>query len=104
MKKSILIVDDHDDLASLLTKEFTKSGHSVKILANRSEAVDLIETERFDLVISDLDGEQLVVETGEPDAECLPDEVESSRSSIKAFKICITNYDKENFSEDELKF
>lgn len=104
MKKNILIVDDHDDLASLLTRKFTKLGHTVKILENRDEAVELIETERFDLVISDLDGEQLSVQRGKTDAECLPDEIEAQRSQIKAFKICVTNFDKENFSEDELKF
>ena len=104
MKKKILIVDDHDDLASLLTKEFTKSGHSVKALDNRDEAVELIEKENFDLVISDLDGEELVVQRGKSDPECLPDEIETERSHIKAFKICVTNFKKEDFSEEELKF
>jgi len=104
MKKKILIVDDHDDLASLLTHEFSKFGHSVIILENRDEAVELLEKQDFDLVISDLDGEQLVGETSENDSACLPDEVESSRSAIKAFKICISNYDIESFSEEEVKF
>jgi serine/threonine-protein kinase RsbW len=99
-----LIVDDHDDLASLLTKEFSKFGHTVKTLENRDEAVEIIETEKFDLVISDLDGEQLAVQRGRTDAECLPDEIGTSRSSIKAFKICVTNFNKEKFTEEELKF
>ncbi len=103
MKKKILIVDDHDDLASLLTKEFTKLGHSVKIIENRADAVDLINGENFDLVISDLDGEQLIAQESENGAECLPDEAESSRSLIKAFKICVSNYNNENFTEEELK-
>lgn len=103
--KKILIVDDHDDLASLLTQEFTKSGHSVKILENRGDAVELLETKDFDIVITDLDGEHLTAQNGAEDAECLPDAAEDSRrSSVKAFKICISNYDKETFSEDDLKF
>jgi serine/threonine-protein kinase RsbW len=102
--KKILIVDDHDDLASLLTKEFTKLGHQVKTIENRAEAVDLIDGEDFDLVISDLDGEQLVAQKGVENVECLPDEVESSRSLIKAFKICVSNYKSDDFSEDDLKF
>ncbi len=103
MQKKILIVDDHDDLASLLTKEFTKLGHSIKIVENRAEAVELIDSEDFDLVISDLDGEQLVVQKGAHDAECLPEKEENSRSLIKAFKICVSNYDNSNFTEEELK-
>jgi serine/threonine-protein kinase RsbW len=102
--KKILIVDDHDDLASLLTKEFTKSGHSVKILENRGDAVELLETKDFDVVITDLDGEHLTAQNGDADASSLPDTPDDSRSSIKAFKICISNYDKETFSEEELKF
>ena len=104
MKKKILIVDDHDDLASLLSQEFTKFGHSVKILENRCDAVELLETKSFDVVISDLDGEHLHAPVNEPDSECLPDAQEETRSSIKAFKICISNYDKDAFSEDDLKF
>ncbi|HEY8561167.1 MAG TPA: ATP-binding protein [Pyrinomonadaceae bacterium] len=100
--KKILIVDDHDDLASLLTKEFTKSGHSVKILENRDEAVELLEKKVFDVVITDLDGENLSAAT---DARCLPDAPDDARrSAVKAFKICISNFDKNNFDEDELKF
>ncbi len=101
--KKILIVDDHDDLASLLTIEFTKRGHSVKTIENRADAVQLINGEDFDLVISDLDGEQLSVQTNENDATCLPSAIEDTRSLIKAFKICTSHYDRENFSEEELK-
>ncbi len=102
--KKILIIDDHDDLASLLTKEFTKLGHSVKTTDNRIDAVEIIDGEDFDVVISDLDGEQLVFQKGEHTAECLPDKIENSRSLIKAFKICVSHYDREDFNEEELKF
>jgi serine/threonine-protein kinase RsbW len=104
MKKNILIIDDHDDLASLLTQEFTKHGHTVKILENRGAAVELLERKDFDLVITDLDGEQLASPTNGADATCLPRAPEDARSSIKAFKICISNYNKKDFSEEELKF
>ena len=103
--KKILIIDDHDDLASLLTKEFTKVGHTVKILENRDAAVDLLERKDFDVVITDLDGEHLQASKNEADPECLPAAPEEeSRSPIKAFKICISNFEKENFNEDDLKF
>jgi len=106
--KKILIIDDHDDLASLLTKAFTKSGHSVKILEKRDEAVELLERKDFDVVITDLEGENLTdapEDNSDTDPECLPDAPEDPRrSSVKAFKLCISNFDKDNFSEDELKF
>lgn len=101
MQKKILIVDDHDDLASLLTREFSELGHEVKTIENRPDAIELIENEKFALIISDLDGENLTVEAG--DAECLPAEVEDKRSAVKAFKICVKNKGEEAFSEDELK-
>ncbi len=105
MQKKILIVDDHDDLASRLTKEFNKLGHIVKVIENRKEAVELIDREEFDVVISDLDGEQLAP-PADAAPECLPDAAtaEEARSLIKAFKICISNYKQEEFNEEELKF
>ena len=105
MNKNILIVDDHDDLATLLTQEFTKSGHRVKILENRGSAVELLERKEFDVVITDLDGEYLCAPENGTDTHCLPDAPEDpQRSSVKAFKICISNYDKDKFTEDDLKF
>lgn len=107
MQKKILIIDDHDDLETLLTDEFEKQGHFIKSLENRDEAVDLLESEKFDLIVTDLDGENLQSsKNGNAEsAECLPEEIEAApRSNIKAFKICISNYKNENFSEDELKY
>jgi serine/threonine-protein kinase RsbW len=104
MKKNILIIDDHDDLASLLMHEFTKRGHRVKILENRDEAVELLERKDFDLVITDLDGEHLHPPANGADASCLPRAPEDTRSAIKAFKICLSNYNEDDFSEDELRF
>ncbi len=106
MQKKILIVDDHDDLSTALTDEFSRLGHLVEIRENRDEAVELIEDKSFDLIISDLDGEHLTAELNEVDDEiaCLPDAVtDDSRSNIKAFKICVTNYKNNKFTEDELK-
>jgi len=106
MQKKILIVDDHDDLSTALTGEFSRLGHLVETRESREEAVELIEDKNFDLVITDLDGEHL---TAEPDEEdeitCLPDATaaDDSRSNIKAFKICVSNYKKGEFNEDELK-
>src|SRR5688572_25176161 len=106
MQKKILIIDDHDDLATALTAEFSGIGHQVKISEDRSEAIELIENEDFDVIITDLDGEHLTPEPQETNgAECLPEDVpeSESRSQIRAFKLCITNYESDKFTEDELK-
>lgn len=106
MQKKILIIDDHDDLATALKAEFSGVGHQVRISEDRSEAVRLIENEDFDVIITDLDGEHLTPEPKETaDIECLPEDVTDSepRSQVKAFKLCITNYESDSFTEDELK-
>lgn len=105
MQKKILIVDDHDDLSTVLTREFSQFGHSIKTADSRDEAVELIEKENFDLIITDLDGENLTDEDGESDDEitCLPEAEDNPRSNIKAFKICVSNYKNNEFTEDELK-
>jgi serine/threonine-protein kinase RsbW len=105
MQKKILIVDDHDDLRTALTEEFGKDGHFIKVTESRDEAVEFIENENFDLIITDLDGEHLISQKAESNnrATCLPDATADSRSNVKAFKLCVSNYGKEDFTEDELK-
>lgn len=106
MQKKILIVDDHDDLSTALTGEFSRLGHLVETTESRAEAVELIEDKKFDLIISDLDGEHLITEPDKEndDITCLPDAaLEDSRSNIKAFKICVASYRDGEFPEEELK-
>lgn len=106
MQKKILIVDDHDDLSTALTEEFSRSGHLVETIESRDEAVERIESKNFDLVITDLDGENLIADANDADdVECLPEPIsaDESRSNIKAFKICVSRYKNNEFSEEELK-
>ena len=102
MQKKILIVDDYDDLSTALTAEFSQSGHLVKTVETRDEAVELIEKENFDLIITDLDGEHLRGKNT-ADAACLPEPAADSRSQIKAFKICVSGYETDEFNEAEIK-
>ena len=106
MQKKILILDDHDDLKTLLTDEFAKRDYQILSTEDRSEAVDLINSEDFDLIITDLDGEHLIATKNGNDQEisCLPEDENSIRSNIKAFKLCISNYKTEKTSEEELKY
>ncbi|MFN2502156.1 MAG: ATP-binding protein [Pyrinomonadaceae bacterium] len=106
MQRQILIIDDHDDLASSLDEVFTHQGHSVKVLERRTEALALTDIEAYDLVITDLDvGGDL--QRALPDGngtECLPDDVETKRNEhVKAFKLCASNFRRDEFDEDELK-
>jgi len=107
MQRRILIVDDHDDLSTALKEVFSKSGYYVKTTESRDEAVELDETDAFDLVISDLDGDKIFTKkkTDESDNSCLPeaDPEECNLSHVKAFKVCATNYRREDYNEDELK-
>ena len=102
MPKKILIVDDYDDLSTALTAEFSRAGHHIKTAETRDEAVGCIEAENFDLIITDLDGEHLTAESAD-EMTCLPAAESDSRSSIKAFKICVSNYKTDEFAEEELK-
>lgn len=102
MQKKILIVDDYDDLSTALTDEFSRLGHFIKTVESRDEAVRFIEEENFDLIISDLGGEHLAAETND-EITCLPDAESALPASIKAFKICVSNYKNNEFTEDELK-
>ena len=104
MHKRILIIDDYDDLGTTLQKEFGRDGNIVKITKTRESAVAFIENDNFDVVITDLDGENMLADDASAaEINCLPDAVDDTRSHIKAFKICISNYDREDFTEAELK-
>jgi serine/threonine-protein kinase RsbW len=107
MQRRILIVDDHDDLSSALKEVFNNTGYFVKTTESRDEAIKLDETHDYDVVITDLDGDKAFPGEEEKSDEntCLPVEEndESGRSFVRAFKICATNFRREDFKEDELK-
>ena len=107
MQKKILIVDDHDDLKTVLTEVFSQTGYFVKSTESRREAVELDKSNNFDLVITDLDGDKAFSEDNADKNidSCLPSNTaeDYDRSFVKAFKICATNFKRENFDETELK-
>ena len=103
MQRRILIIDDHDDLASALSEVFTETDHVVEIAENRIDALNVANIKSFDLVIIDLDGEK---HASKPTAngkipECLS--TTSTGENIKAFKLCASNFRRDEFDEDELK-
>ena len=96
MQRRILIIDDHDDLASALEEVFEASGHAVHIIDNRADALEVPGFDQFDLVITDLD----VQSTRQPSLNgSSPDSLEH----IKAFKVSAANFTRSQFDERELK-
>ncbi|MEO6655406.1 MAG: ATP-binding protein [Pyrinomonadaceae bacterium] len=105
MQRRILIIDDHDDLATALEEVFSHVGHDVRVLERRAEAMALQSLDEFDLVITDLDvvGPAMGSANGNG-AVCLPD-MPAARADehVKAFKLCASNFRLDEFDEDELK-
>lgn len=114
MQRKILIIDDHDDLASALEEVFVTTGHAVEVLENYKQAMAVPDMEGYDLVITDLDVHHADVGqfngngNGQNDnAECMPEiELEEGeplpKEDIKAFKLCASNFRRDAFNEDEL--
>ena len=107
MEKKFLIIDDYDDLRTALAESFSKNGNIIKTTNNRDDGIRLMKTAGFDVIITDLDGNDLIIEddeSTEDGAEYLPEEIEvEQRSQVKAFKISIPNYKNGKFSDAEIK-
>ncbi|CAN5764227.1 hypothetical protein BH24ACI3_BH24ACI3_10250 [soil metagenome] len=106
MERNILIIDDHDDLASSLQEVFSHLGHTVEVLKNWADAVRRDDVESFDLVITDLDFKffSAVTPHDQNGAECLPEmPTDLSSGHSKVFKICATNFRRDEFNEEQLK-
>jgi serine/threonine-protein kinase RsbW len=102
MNRKILIIDDHDDLATAIEEVFTHLGHSVTVVEDRVQALSIGNLEEFDLVITDLDGPASTMNFN--GATCLPRIGASNGAEhIKAFKLCAANFRRDGFDEDELR-
>ncbi len=53
-KLKILVVDDEDQIVDLLTTILETSGHEVTGIAEAARAIDLLQKEEFDLLLTDL--------------------------------------------------
>lgn len=106
MQRQILIIDDHDDLATSLGEVFTQTGHKVVVVENRMDALKIGNIEGFDLVVTDLDVSPADAEN-DPNCKapvCLPESIIANVGEhVKAFKLCAANFRRDEFNEDELK-
>ncbi|MDM7922596.1 MAG: ATP-binding protein [Pyrinomonadaceae bacterium] len=104
MQRRILIIDDHDDLATSLEEVFTHVGHQVRVVERRADALAIENIEDFDIVITDLDVPSAAVAENCDGPVCLPKMPEVPLAEhIKAFKICGSNFRRDEFDEEELK-
>lgn len=106
MQRRILIIDDHDDLATSLEEVFSHVGHDVDVVEDRKRALEIGDLEAYDFVITDLDvdASQPTIESNGVNTTCLPKFAAAiAGEHIKAFKICAANFRREEFDEEELK-
>ena len=105
MQREILIIDDHDDMATALEEVFVAGGHSVKVVETRQDALEIDNIEGYDLVVTDLDvlpRDECTTNGHVP--VCLPEHIIAGVGEhVKAFKICAANFRRDEFKEDELK-
>jgi CheY-like chemotaxis protein len=50
----ILVIDDEKDICNILSTLFSRDGHDVKAVTSGKEGIDLIRSEEYDFVLSDL--------------------------------------------------
>jgi CheY-like chemotaxis protein len=106
MQRRILIIDDHNDLAEALQEVFVHQGHDVRTVEDRMAALAIDNIYSYDLIITDLDVENLTLPSGNNgnSAVCLPKDIHGYQGeNIKAFKICASNFKREQMDEQELK-
>jgi len=106
MQRRILIIDDHDDLATSLEEVFSHVGHEVNVVGDRVQAIAMQDLESYDIVITDLDVESSgpVAHLNGDGPACLPKIVAVTPDEhVKAFKLCAANFRRDEFDEEELK-
>jgi serine/threonine-protein kinase RsbW len=106
MQRRILIIDDHNDLAGALSQVFSHQGHKVRTVEDRSAALAIEDIYDYDLVITDLDVESVTSTPGlnGNSSLCFPKNIESHEGQhIKAFKICASNFRRQDMEEEQLK-
>lgn len=105
MQRRILFIDDNDDLATSLAEVFVHVGHEAKVVETRDEALKIKDIDDYDLVVTDLDVNPAAEPVRSDElSPCLPQAFASEGGErLKAFKLCASNFDREDFDEEELR-
>jgi serine/threonine-protein kinase RsbW len=109
-KRRILIVEDNDDTRSAFEHEFRSLGYDVQSAPDRASAVDHLDLDEFDIIVSDLRDEsseptenrngklrRLVAASSSTAEEPCP-----TYDVVKAFRLDAVNYLREPYSDPEL--
>lgn len=92
---SVLIVDDNEDIRSVLAGQIKRQGHAVAIAENGRQALELLRTQPFDLMLLDimmpeLDGYGVLARLkADPDLRHLPVVVISAVDDLDSVVRCI---------------
>ena len=107
----ILVVDDEEGMRRLLSRVLTREGYETSAVANGAEALRLVASERFDLVVTDIkmpemDGLQLLAELKEYEPS-LPIIVITAygtiENAVQALRSGAYDYIAKPFENDEIK-
>jgi serine/threonine-protein kinase RsbW len=106
-KRRILIVDNNDELRSLLEDVLGRLGHEVVVTGERDKALRRDDLDSFDLIISDLSEAEV---NGQPIGDLQRKHLVtpvstkvSTLSIIKAFKMGAANYLRSPYNREELR-
>ncbi|HVF22556.1 MAG TPA: ATP-binding protein [Pyrinomonadaceae bacterium] len=106
-KRRILIVDNNDELRSLLEDVLGRLGHEVVVTGERAKALRRDDLDSFDLIISDLSEAEV---NGQPIGDLQRKHLVTPLSAkiktpsiIKAFKMGAANYLRSPYNRDELR-
>ena len=107
-KRRILIIDNHDELRSMLAQVLGELGHEVIATGDRDEALRLRDDDHFDLIISDLAEDSRVngqhaSEVQRKQALIPPDASATEPTIVKAFKVDAVNCLRHPYAEGELR-
>ncbi len=105
MQRHILFIDDNDDLATSLAEVFEHVGHKVLVVETRAQALSVKDIEAYDLVVTDLDVNPTAEKIDAAEiSNCLPGVfAENGTERLKAFKLCASNFRRDEFDEEELR-
>ncbi|MFN2407582.1 MAG: ATP-binding protein [Pyrinomonadaceae bacterium] len=106
-KRRILIVDNNDELRSLLEDVLGRLGHEVVVTGERDKALRRDDLDSFDLIISDLSEAEV---NGQPIGDLQRKHLVTPLSAkintpsiIKAFKMGAANYLRSPYNREELR-
>lgn len=109
-KAKILVVDDDHLIRQALSFKLEKEGYSVKIANDGESALGMIESEKFDIIISDImmpyiSGFELLKILKEKGSEApvlMLTSLNSENAVVKAFDLGADDYVTKPFSPNEL--